>query len=253
MKTIAVSINTMREVIRDKVLLIILVLGLISIMSVKLIAPLSFGEEVRLIKDFGLSMISIIGILITVFVSTRLVFDEVQRKTIYMIIPKSVKRWQFIVGKYLGIIFALSLIIGILGFIFILYLIVFKVAFSTNIIVAIFLQFMEIIIVSAVAILFSTFSSPMSSGVFTFAIYFCGHFTADILVLGELTKSPILKNISTALYYILPNLSYFNVRAAIANNLSLDLNATIFAVAYGLAYTIILLSLAIVIFERKDL
>lgn len=253
MKIFAVSVNTMREVIRDKVLYVILALGFISIFSIKLIAPLSLGEESRLIRDFGLTMISIIGILITIFVSTRLVYDEIQRKTIYTIIPKSVKRWEFIVGKYLGVGMAIFMIIVVLTLVFMGYIFVFGTAFTINILGAVLLQCVELLLVAALAILFSTFTSPIGSGIFTFAIYFIGHFTGDVLILGELTKSTMIKNLTAFFYYVLPNLSYFNVRPETVHNLPITLHYIIFSIAYGLAYIIILLSIAFLVFEKKDL
>ncbi len=253
MKIFAIAQNTMREVLRDKVLYAILGLGMIAILSIKLIAPLAVGEEVRLIRDFGLSVISIIGILITIFISTRMVYDEIQKKTIYTIIPKSLRRWEFVVGKYSGVIMAILIVTLTMSFVFVIYMLILRVPVTTNIFLAILIQFLELLVVSAVAILFSTFTSPIGSGIFTIAIYIIGHFTSDILILGELTKSVILKNVSSFMYYVLPNLSYFNVRSEVVHNLSIDLHRALFSIGYGLMYSIILLSLGILLFEKKDL
>ncbi|MGQ9847163.1 MAG: ABC transporter permease [Bacteroidales bacterium] len=253
MKIFTIALNTMREIIRDKVFYTILALGSIAILGIKLITPLTLGEEVRLIRDFGLSMISMMGILITILISTRMVYDEIQRKTIYTIIPKSLKRWEFIIGKYMGFVLAIVIVVLALGMVFIGYMLILGLAFNTNILLAIVFQLMELLLVSAIAILFSTFTSPVGSGIFTFAIYFIGHFTADILVLGELTKSEMIKKVSSFIYYILPNLSYFNIRSEVVHNLPIDLHFVLFSVVYGLAYTIILLTISVLFFEKKDL
>jgi len=242
-----------REVIRDRIIHVILVLGFIAILSIRLIAPLSLGEEMRLVRDFGLSMISISGILVTVFISTRLVYDEIQRKTIYTIVTKSVSRWEFIFGKYLGVSTAIFLITLVLSLVFIGYMLLFGLPITTNLLIAVFLQFLELLLVSAIAILFSTFVSPISSGIFTFALYFIGHFTSDLLILGEIGKIKTVKYLATFFYYILPNLSYFNIRSEAVHNIPITFNHIFFSSAYGLAYIIVLLSMAILIFERKDL
>lgn len=253
MRIFTIALNTKREIVRDKVLYTILGLGAIAILGIKLIAPLALGEEVRLIRDFGLSMISMMGILITIFISTRMVYDEIQRKTIYTIIPKSLRRWEFIIGKYLGFVLAIMIVVLALGMVFICYMLILGLPFNSNILLAIVLQIIELLLVSAIAILFSTFTSPIGSGIFTFALYFIGHFTTDILLLGELTRSEMIKKVSSVIFYILPNLSYFNIRSEVVHNLPIDLHFVLFSVIYGLAYTIILLSISVLFFEKKDL
>ncbi len=253
MRIPAIALNTAREVIRDRILYAILILGTILIFAVRFIAPMSVGEELRIIRDFGLSIISIFGILITLFIGTRLIYDEIERKTIYTIIPKSVKRWEFILGKYLGVILALLFVTVVLTLGFMCYMILFNLPITANIFKAILLEFIELMLLSAFAIFFSTFSSPIGSGIFTFVLYFIGHFTRDILVFGKLARSVFVEFIASQIYYVLPNLSYFATRTEAVHDLSVNSYYLSFSIAYGLFYVVIILSIAILIFEKKDL
>lgn len=253
MRIVAITLNTAREIIRDRVLYAILIFGIILIFSIRLIAPMSLGEELRIIRDFGLSIISILGILVTIFIGTRLLYDEIQRKTIYTVIPKSVRRWEFILGKYMGVALALLFVTVVLGLGFIFYMLVFKLPITANIFKTILLEYIELMLVSAIAIFFSTFASPIGSGIFTFVMYFIGHFTRDILIFGKMTRSALIEFIAANIYYFLPNLSYFNTRAEAVHDLSISIYYLFFSVSYGLIYVIVILCIAVLFFEKKDL
>ncbi len=253
MKILAITINTAKEILRDRVLCVIFAFGLLVIFSSKLIAPLSLDEDIRIVRDMGLSVITIFGILIAVIIGTRLVYDEIQRKTIYTILPKPVRRWEFILGKYLGVSFALIFVVIFFSIVFVCYLLLFKYPLSGNLLKALILIIWELLLIASIATAFSTFTTPIGSGVFTFAMYFIGHFTRDLLSFGEISKSILLKYLTTVLYYVLPNLSYFNAKLEFVHNLDISRERLIFSLSYGLFYIIILLSIAVIVFEKKDL
>lgn len=246
-------LNTAREILRDRMFTVILIFGVVIIFSSKLIAPLSLDEDLRIVRDIGLSTISIFGLLVTLIIGTRLIYDEIQRKTVYTILPKPVRRWEFILGKYLGISLALVCVVAILTIGFIGYQLLFKFPLTLNLLTAVILTIGELFLTAAVAITFSTFTTPIGSGLFTLTIYFVGHFTRDLLALGDMSKSAVLKLFTTLFYYTLPNLSYFNAKSEFVHNLTIPREWLFFSLGYCLAYIAILLSLAVVIFERKDL
>ncbi len=253
MKIVAITINTTKEILRDRTFYAIIIFGLLIILSSKLIAPLSLDEDLRIVRDIGTSAISIFGILIAIIIGTRLVYDEIKRKTIYTILPKPVQRWQFILGKYLGISLALLIVVLVLTAGFVVYSLIFKYPLTLNLPKTIYFILLELLLIAAIAILLSTFTTPIGSGIFTFAIYFIGHFTQDLLAFAQIAKSLILKDLSTLFYYILPNLSYLNSKTEFVHNLPITNQWLIFVSAYTIAYIIILLSIAVIIFEKKDL
>ncbi len=253
MKVLAIATNTAKEILRDRVLYAILVLGLLVIFSSKLVAPLSLDEDLRIVRDLGLSAIAVFSLLIGVIVGTRLVYDEIQRKTIYTILPKPVRRWQFILGKYLGISSALVLVVIFLAAGFLVYSLVFGYPVTPGFGPALLLTLLELLLVAAIAITFSTFTTPIGSGVFTFAIFFLGHFTHDLIAFGEMSQSALFRQLARVFYYVLPNLSYFNAKSEFVHNLPITADWITFAVSYCLFYVLVLLSIAVIVFERRDL
>ncbi|HIE05347.1 MAG TPA: ABC transporter permease [bacterium (Candidatus Stahlbacteria)] len=253
MRIWAIMISTSQEILRDKILFTILGCGIVAIFCVKLIVPLSVGEEQRIITDFGLSAISIFGILITIFIGTRLVYEEIKLKTIYTILSKPIRRWEFIMSKYLGIILSIVIVTAVLTGGFIVYLLIFKLPINRSIFLSILLELFELMIIASITLVFSTFTNPIGSGIFTFAFYFIGHFTRDILFFGYMTKIPVVKQLATVIYYIIPNLSYFNTRAEAVHNLPIFGEQLLFTISYGLCYMIIFVCVASLILEGRDL
>jgi ABC-type transport system involved in multi-copper enzyme maturation permease subunit len=117
---------------------------------------------------------------------------------------------------------------------------------------AIGLIFMELLVITAVAVMFSTFTTPTLSATFTLAIYVIGHLTDDLRTLGAKLGESLTKTVLDGLYYLLPNLEYFNVKGQAVHGLPIEPSYLVSAVAYGATYTTILLILACLIFQRRD-
>jgi ABC-type transport system involved in multi-copper enzyme maturation permease subunit len=248
----SIALNTFREAIRDKVLLSLLVLAIIVMGSAKIIQPLALGEEAKVVQDMGLAAITLFCVLIAVLVGGKLVYKEIERRTIYIVLAKPVRRWEFILGKYFGLMAVLlvSIVIMTVGF----YLVLFAagVPSSVYLLVALLMTLFELAIVTAVAILFSTFVTPITSAVFTFAVYFVGHLTRDLRLLAAMSPSPVVKVVSQVMYYVLPNLNNFNVRGEVVHNVLLSPQALGLSALYAVVYTATLLLVSIAIFNRRD-
>jgi ABC-type transport system involved in multi-copper enzyme maturation permease subunit len=237
---------------RDRVLYVLLLFGVLSMASGIIIGPLSLGEAPKISKDIGLAAISIFGVLIAVLIGTKLVYEEIEKKTVYLIVPKPLERWQFLLGKYLGLMGLLAVMVLILAAVFELYVFASEGAFHLHLLKAVMLTYFELAVVTAIAMLFSTFATPVGSGVFTFAMFFVGHVTRDLRALGELSKSGAVKTFTSFAYYILPNLSNFNIRGEVVHGVPVPWSQIAYAVTYGLIYTMIVLALSMVIFQRRD-
>jgi ABC-type transport system involved in multi-copper enzyme maturation permease subunit len=251
MKVLSIALNTFRENLRDKLLYNLLVFALLMIGSSVILMRLTLGEFHRLILDIGLGSINFFGVLIAIFVGIGLVSKEIEKKTIYTIIAKPVARYQFLLGKYMGLCLTLLvntaiMAVGLLAVLYFqnvpIHLVLFK-AFG--------MIFMEFMVVTAVALLFSTFSSATLSAIFTLAIYVIGHLTADLKMFGQKIEG-IGHGAMEGLYYALPNLERFNLKGHVTHQLDVPLNDLLLVVAYGMAYTTFLLMLASVIFQRRD-
>ena len=251
MKALSIALNTFRENLRDKLLYNLLIFALLMIGSSLLLMTLTLGEFHRLILDIGLGSINFFGVLIAIFVGIGLVSKEIEKKTIYTIISKPVARYQFLLGKYMGLSLTLLvntaiMAVGLLAVLYFqnvpIHVVLFK-ALGT-----IFLEFM---VVTAVALFFSTFTSATLSAIFTLAIFVIGHLTTDLRTFGQ-KMDAVGRGILDGIYYLLPNLERFNLKGHVTHQLDVSGNDLLLIATYGVVYTAFLLILASVIFQRRD-
>ncbi|TES91306.1 MAG: ABC transporter permease [Candidatus Cloacimonadota bacterium] len=252
MKVVTIALNTYRESIRDKVLYGLVLFSIIFIGASRILKPLTIGEELKVTKDMGLASISFFGLLIAVFIGTRLLYEEIEKKTIYTIISKPLKRWQFLLGKYIGLLLVILTVVIIMTLWIYLVLWLTTRTFDVTLLLGIFYIFLELMVITAISLFFSTFSTPIMSGLITFMLYFTGHLTRDILIFAELTKSRIVTIISHIIYFILPNLSNFNIKGEIVHKVPLETAFLLYSLSYGILYTIFLLLLSVIIFQKRD-
>jgi ABC-type transport system involved in multi-copper enzyme maturation permease subunit len=254
MNTIAaIAVNTYRETVRDKVLYNLVLFALILIGSSYLLSHISIYQEVRIIKDLGLAAIAIFGIVIGVFIGIGLVSKEIDRRTLYGLLPKPVSRAQFILGKFLGLSLTLAVNVAIMtaG----LYAVLFYMtrSFEPSLLKAVYLIYFQLTLVTAVALLFSSFTSSVLSGVMTGFIYVAGHFSSDLKNFETVVDSVWAQKVALALYYLLPNLRNFDVKNRVVAGDEVPFSLLALATGYGLAYLAILLLGAVLIFQRRSL
>lgn len=252
MKIFVIALNTFRETVREKVLYNLLFFALLMIGSSVLLSTLTIGEQSKIIMDIGLASINIFGILISIFVGIGLVSKEIEKKTIYTIISKPIYRYQFLLGKYLGLLITLFVNTSIMvtGFLGVLLLMTYNI--TPDMIKAILLIFVELMVVTAVALMFSTFTTSLLSAIFTISIYIIGHLLGDLKAFAEKLGNPVITFLLDALYYILPNLDNFNIKGEVVHNIALDPSFIIMSVLYGLLYIGMILFSSVIIFQRRD-
>lgn len=261
MRILTIARNTFRECIRDKVLYNLILFALIMILSSILLGQLTLGHEAKVIIDLGLSSISVFGTLIAIFIGIGLVYKELEKRTVYFLLAKPVPRWQLILGKYVGLVFTLLVNVAIMTAGLMLTMMVHHDvtrAAYVRLVPAVYLIFLALMLTTAVALLFSSFSTPALSALFTFFLWVIGHFNHDLLDFGKWTNSVPVQWLCRILYYALPNMSNFtwagsrNVIQSAAYGQPLDGYAILWASVYGLLYCTFLLSLATSIFSRRD-
>jgi len=252
MKIRAVACNTFREAIRDKVLYSLLFFAAMMIGVSLILDHLTIGERTKIIKDFGLASIAIFGVMIAIFVGIGLVYKEIERKTIYNILSKPIYRYQFIIGKYIGLIMTIFIEVLIMSVVLLLMLYLYDGQVDFILLYAIGMIFLELMIVTASALLFSSFSTPILSGLFTLSFYVIGHLTTDLLALGQQGYSQAVAWLTKILYYILPDLNYFNLKGQVVYNIPVEKEHLCFVFCYGIIYIVLILSLAIIIFQKRD-
>jgi ABC-type transport system involved in multi-copper enzyme maturation permease subunit len=256
-----IAYNTFREAIRDKILYNLLIFALIVILGGYLLSTLTLGEQSKIILDLGLASMSLFGVLIAIFVGIGLVSKEIERKTIYTIVSKPVARYEFLIGKYLGLVMTLfvNLLIMVAGFYCSFYLqktgFLFlqapEIHLSLDFYNAVLLIFIELMIVTGIAIFFSTFTTTTLAAIFTLFVYVIGHLIGTVKELGA-KLDPVTKGILNGIYYLLPNLEKFNIKGEVVHNLPISLNYVLYSMLYGFFYIFLLLLSASLIFEKRD-
>ena len=250
-RILSISLNTFRETLREKLLYNLLIFALLMIGSSILLSRLTLGDANRLILDLGLASINLFGVIIAIFVGIGLVSKEIDKKTIYTIVSKPVPRYEFLLGKYLGlgITLLVNTVIMVAGLLLVLH--VMDVPIEFVLFKSLLLIFMELLVITAVALLFSTFTSSTLSAIFSLAIYVIGHVSADLKTFGA-KLDVVSRSLVNALYYLLPNLERFNLKGHVIHRLDVGIADMALIICYGLAYTALLLMTAAVIFQRRD-
>jgi ABC-type transport system involved in multi-copper enzyme maturation permease subunit len=251
MKVLSIALNTFRENLRDKLLYNLLIFALLMIGSSLLLMRLTLGEFHRLLLDIGLGSVNIFSVLIAIFVGIGLVSKEIDKKTIYTIVSKPVARFEFLLGKFFGLTITLLVNMLIMTAGLLAVLMAQSVPIEAVLFKAIGLILLECMVVTAVALLCSTFTSATLSAIFTLAIYVIGHLTADLKTFGQ-KMDGLGRSVLEGMYYLLPNLERFNLKGNVTHHIDVPLNDLVLIVAYGMAYAAFLLLLASVIFQRRD-
>lgn len=252
----AIALNTFRETVRDRVLYAIVVFALLATVAGLILGTLSVQQDVRILEDVGLFAITIFGGIIAIFVGTNLVFKEIDRRTIFLLFTKPISRWHFIAGKFLGLCLCLAVVSFAMGA-FLAGLVALQtnvgMGLIANLFMSLALMYVELVLVVALAIFFSTFATPLMSMIFTLGLWLCGHLSQSLLALGKMSDSAGVSQMTTLLYYILPDLGGLTrIRGEILDSHALPVSLVVNIVAYILAYAVLLLALATAITERRE-
>src|SRR5215210_6529349 len=230
--------NTFREAVRDRVLYNLVLFVLLLTGAAVFLGELSAAQELKIIVDMGLSAMLLFGVFIAIFVGVGLVYKEIERRTIYAIFSKPVGRGEFLLGKYLGLCLTLAVNVGVMGAGVSLALLYVRGGWDPLVVSiwpAVALVYVELMILVAVALLFSSFSSPALSALMTFFVFVIGHFSAELKGLSA-TAGGAARVLFGALYYRVPNLSNYAYITAASHGRTPATSDFVGGVAYGLAY-----------------
>lgn len=251
-----VAVNTFREAVRDRVLYNLIFFALLMIAAAVLVGQISIGIERLVIVNLGLTSISVFGLVMAVFIGVGLVYKEMDKRTLYAILSKPIHRSEFLVGKYIGLLLTLAvntalMTLGLVGALFYVTR-TFEPA-DFYILVAVYFILLKLALVTALALLFSCFSTPLLSTVFTLGLYITGVFSQDIRLFGAMSQSPVLEKATAVLYYLLPNFNNFNAIAAAAHRRVIPPILVLENTAYAALYIGLVLLVASAIFSNRNL
>jgi ABC-type transport system involved in multi-copper enzyme maturation permease subunit len=255
-----VAVNVFKESVRDKVLYNLVAFAVLLMAVSYLIGELTAGQDIKIIKDLGLAAIATFGLLIAIFIGIGLVWKEVERRSIYSLLVKPVSRAQFIVGKYCGLVLTLGVNVAVMVAAWYAVLAYMSVkmtpgsapATDPRMLAAVFLIFVELMLVTAVALFFSTFSSPFLSAGLTLGLWVVGHFNADLRNFETVVDAPAAAWLARGLYYVLPNFGAFDVKDQVVHAVPVPASYLLSTTLYGALYITLLVLGAVTIFARRD-
>jgi ABC-type transport system involved in multi-copper enzyme maturation permease subunit len=250
-----IATNVFREVIRDRILYLVAVYAVLLFAAAALLPDVAAGAHDKITLDLGLAGIHLLGLIVTVFVGTGLINKEIEKRTVLVLISKPVSRLEFIIGKHLGLSAVLAVLLAILTAIYFAVLAINQIPFTPgSLLVAIGFTFVEMALLTAVALLFGVFTSSLLATLLTLAVYLMGHLSQDIVKLGELSENPGFQRVANNMYLILPDLERLNFRNEAVYGLTLFPSPLelVGHLAYGLLYIALLLTIAVMVFTRRQ-
>lgn len=252
-KVTAICLNTFRESVRDKIFYSLLAFALLMLGFSVVLGSLSLGDTYKIIQDFGLMSLSLFGMLTAIFVGIGLVYKEMEKRTIYVILAKPIARWQFLLGKYLGLSLTLAVMeicmtVGLFALCYIYKgMVPYRAAYAVVGII------FELQLILAAAVLFSTFTTPFLSGLFTLSVFIIGHITVDLKVIAESMEASMVTSVMKIMYYLLPNLERLNFKAAVVHQLEIPIGVFLTSILYSSLYTAVILLGSVLIFNHRDM
>jgi ABC-type transport system involved in multi-copper enzyme maturation permease subunit len=252
MKIAAIAGITFKEAKRDRILYLLFFFAALGIVASRVLAILTVGDRIKIIKDVGLASISVFGVLMAILIGTGLVYKEIDKKTIYTLLSKPLHRAEFILGKFLGLVLTLFVMTAAMALIFLAIVFAHTFTIEGGLLVAVAYIFLELVLMTAVSILFSSFSTPILSSLFALAFYLIGHLSWGLELLIKKMRPGAGRVLVQALFLVLPDLENFNFKMEVVHSLPIPPGIYLSSFLYGVVYTAFLLGLAVLIFRRRD-
>ncbi|MBI5806360.1 ABC transporter permease [candidate division TA06 bacterium] len=248
----AIAQNTFIEGLRSKTLYALLAYLFLILFSVTALVPLTLGEHSRILRDFGLAGIEFLSIMLAIVVGTTLVYKEVEKRTIHVIVSKPVERFYFLLGKYLGMELLLGLMIILMTAIFTAGILILDGKFPLSLLMPIGMTFLKVSVINSIALFFSSLSSPILGAVFTFCLYLAGTLNRDILNLAQRLPAGLIKTTLKIFYYLLPNMGNLDLKNQAVFDQPVLWPQVWWSLSYSGAYIMAVLMITSLIFEKKD-
>lgn len=248
----AIAYNGFREARRNRVTLVLAFFAGLLLLSSSLITDITVFTFDRVLIDIGLGGMSLILILLAVFLSTGLLSREIERRTIFMVVTKPVSRGTFLVARLAGNMLTLTVLQVLMGALLLVEFKVLKTPITWPTVLAMGMLWFELLVLSAVGFLMSSFAGSMTSAFVTVSLFFVGHLSGDIYTLARRSKNEALQGLGKVIYYILPNLERLNLRGQASYGIVVPAAVWVVSAVYALAYAAVLVWLAIQVFKRRD-
>ena len=248
----AIVENTFKESLRQRILMLLIIFSVLVIVVSIFIEPFALGESPKILRDFGLAATSFFGVLIVIIIGSTLIHKDIEKRTIYTVITKPVKRSEIIIGKFLGLLLLIAVLECSMALIHQLVIFIYEGSFDLPLLIALPFSLIESMVLLGILLVFSSFSSTTVSAIMGVIFFVVGHASPDLKLFADQVNVAILKYLAYGFYYILPNLENFNLRIDLVYKLPIHLDQLLFSICYGLIYTIFLLYVSIIVFEKRE-
>jgi ABC-type transport system involved in multi-copper enzyme maturation permease subunit len=260
MNVLIIALNTFREAVRDRLVHMLLVFAFLLIVVSRAVGWVSYGGEEKIMTDLGLTAVWFFTAMVSILIGTGMIYKEIDKRTLYTILCKPIDRWEFMFGKYFGLLLTTFVCWFVLSVVLLGYLRAVQAPLTYAIVQALVLTFCEMMVVTAMAVFFSSASTPLLSAIFTCLLFGIGQLTKWVVDLGYVAREtvPWLESLLRAAYLVLPNLHNFNVRQAAVQAAGRGVATAISGaemqavVLYGVAYAGVLLLASVLIFRRRS-
>jgi Cu-processing system permease protein len=251
-----VALNTFREAVRDRVLYNLVFFALLLMAAAVAVGQMSIGIEETVIVSLGLSAISVMGLLISIFIGVALVSKEMDKRTLYALLAKPLSRWEFLLGKFGGLVLTLAVNTTAMAAGLLLVMLYVKHSLErgeTAVLVAVYFIWLKLALVVALALMFSCFTTPLLAILFTVGLYIVGLYVQELRNLPVEVMSPAMAAFTKWLSYLLPNFENFNVMAMAAHGRAVPSTLILQNTLYTVIYCAIVLTAAAAAFSRRNL
>lgn len=249
----AIAKNSFRQVIRDRILYFIGFFAILLVIAFQLLPELSAGQQNKMLLDVGLGSIELLTVVVAIFVGTGIINKEIEKRTILVLIPKPIDRSDLIIGKHLGLSAVLVFMVILTAAIWMGLLAADKIPFPIgSVIVSLTYLCLQLALLASIALLFGVFTSSILATLFTFGIYLMGNSSSALVELGKISKDKTVELFTQIIYLVLPDLSRLNLKNEAVYGLLPDRWQLFGSAFYGIAYTILVLTIATFVFSRRE-
>jgi len=248
----ALAWNGFREARRNRVTVIVAAFAVALVLGAVLLTEATVSTLERVLTDLGLGSMSLMLTLLAIFLSSGLLSKEIERRTIFMVVSRPISRAMFLLARLAGNMLTLGVVLLLMSLLFLGELVLYRFPLHQSHIVAMAVLWVELLVLTSVGFLMSSFSSQIVSAVVTTGVYFAGHLTSEIYNLSQKSESDFLRGLGKLAYYVLPNLEKLNFRPHAAYAISIGAGEIVRAIMMGFGYSAALIGLAILVFSNRD-
>ncbi len=252
MTVLAIARNTFREAVRDRIFALVAAFGLLLLCGAIVVSPLTVGAQQKMVADFGLASMSVFAVLVVLFVGTGMVHKEIDKRTIVTLLSKPISRFEYLLGKYLGLMLTILAMMALMGLLFAVALWATASPFKAAYLTSIALSICEMVVLTAVVVFFSTFTTPVLTALFTLGTVVAGRLLPDLEAFAIVTGSHAVERATDILGKILPNFDLYDVRNAAVHDLPIESGHVLWAVVYMVLYSGTLLVFSELVFRHRE-